>query len=336
MSRLLRQRRRRGLTLLEVMISIVIILIMGLIVAESLRNSIEFNQLLSLRDTTTRTARTALSRLKRDLQMAYLTPNVSGLTPERYRTVFVGLDDSPDTLYFASLNHQRMYLNTRESDQMEVTVWAEPAPRDKGYGSVLYMRESQRIDEEPAEDGKVLPLAYNVRSFELKYLDQQDGEWKEEWDTRSADTPYFLPRAVQIGLVLIASDPDDPEQTEDVPFLTTVVLDYAPRLPQLKNTGDISQAISQAMAQGNTGGTVAGQGVALFDISKFSKGGYGGTGAAGLVSGMPIPSPNSSKNSRATKGGRGGSRGGGRSNRPSRSNLPSPGNPLNLPPVPGR
>jgi general secretion pathway protein J len=312
MSPLSQRRAARGLTLLEVMISVVILLSMGLIVAQSLSNAIEFNHLLSLRDDTTRTARTALSRLKRDLQMAYLTPYNTGLTPERYRTVFVGIDDSPDTLYFASLNHQRMYLNTRESDQMEVTIWAEPAPRDKGYGNVLYMRESQRIDEEPAEGGKVLPLAYNVRSFELKYLDQQDGEWKDEWDTRSADTPYFLPRAVQIGLVLIAPDPDDEEQTEDVPFLTTVMLDYAPRMPQTQNTGDMAQAINQAMASGGDG-TIAGQST-FFDVMKFNKGGFGGTGPGGLVSGMPIPPPNKSSNSRATRGTNG--RRGGSRNRP--------------------
>lgn len=306
MSPLHRHRTRRGLTLLETMISIIIILTMSLVVAESLSNSIEFNRLISLRDSTTRTARTVLSRLKRDLSMAYLTPNNSGMVPERYRTVFVGLDESPDTLFFASLNHQRMYLDTRESDQMEVTVWAEPAPRDKGYGSVLYLRESPRIDEEPAEDGKVLPLAYNVRSFELKYLDQQDGEWKDEWDTRSAETPYFLPRAVQIGLVLIAVDPDDEDQTEDVPFLTSVTLDYAPRMPQTQNNGDIAAAIAAAAAQGTGGGTVAGQ-ATMFDIVKFGKGGFGGTGSSGLVSGMPIPSPNAGSkggSSRATKGGR--------------------------------
>jgi len=329
----LRRTGRRGMTLLEVMISIVIILTMSLIVAESLRNSIEFNEVLSLRDVTTRTARTALSRLKRDLQMAYLTPNRDGLIPERYETVFVGFDESPDTLYFASLNHQRMYLDTRECDQTEFTVWAEPAPRDRGFGSVLYMREAPRIDGEPDEQGKVLPLAYNVRSFELKYLDQQDGEWKDEWDTRSADTPYFLPRAVQIGLVLIAVDPSDPEATEDVPFLTTVMLDYAPRMPRTSNTGDIATAIANAQAAGNGGGTIAGQGQGLFDVIKFGKGGFGGTGRSGLVSGVPIPSPNTSKggrgksiNSRGPRRSRG--PGGGLTNEQVRQ-LPGGFNPMN-------
>ena len=119
------RRSRRGFTLMETMITVVIILTMGIIVAQSLRNSIEFNNVLSMRDSTARTARVALSRLKRDLQMAYLTPNKTIVA--RYQTVFVGLDESPDRLFFATLNHQRMYLNTRECDQSEVSIWTEPS-----------------------------------------------------------------------------------------------------------------------------------------------------------------------------------------------------------------
>jgi general secretion pathway protein J len=268
------------MTLLEVMISVAIILSMSAIVAQSLANSIEFNEVLSMRDTTARTARVALAKLKRDLQMAYLTPNRTLV--DRYQTVFVGLDESPDRLFFSTLNHQRMYLNTRESDQAEISVWTEPSPKEQGYGSILYIRESPRIDQYPDEDGKVLPLAYNVRSFEVKYLAQVDNAWKDDWDTRSADTPYFLPRAVQIGLVLIASSTSEPGETEDVPFLTIVELDYAPRLPR---TG----ASDVAAAEAAGAATVAGQ-ASIFDFNKFNRGGFGGTGAGGLSSGLPSTS----------------------------------------------
>ena len=223
--------RRRGLTLMETMVSIAILLIMSAIVFESLHNSVEFHNLLDQRDETIRTARVAMSKLTRDLQLAYLTPNK--LAVNSYQTVFVGLDEEPSKLFFASLNHQRLYLDSRECDQTEITVWAEEAPQDHGKGYVLYHREAPRIDEEPAEDGGIWPLAYNVRSFQLRYLDQQSNSWQPSWDTRSATTPYRLPRAVEIALVLIAPDPSDPsgEDTVDVPFLETVLLEYAPRLP---------------------------------------------------------------------------------------------------------
>lgn len=271
--RIPRRRGRRGLTLVEVMVAIVILLVMSAIVAESLRNSIQFHNLLSDRDGTVRTARVALSRLKRDIQLAYLTPNRT--VPDRFQTVFVGLDEEPDKLFFATLNHQRLYINSREADQTEVTVWAEASEDGPGY--TLFHREAPRIDEEPDEQGVVWPLAYNVRSFRLRYLDQQDQEWKEEWDTRAADTPYRLPRAVEIGLVLIAPDPSDPkgESTVDVPFLTTVVLEYAQRLP--------------------------GPGEAF---TPMSLGGVAGAGANGLGAGQVQDGPFKSPPTKSSRGGR--------------------------------
>ncbi|MCB9674194.1 MAG: prepilin-type N-terminal cleavage/methylation domain-containing protein [Alphaproteobacteria bacterium] len=221
-------RPRRGMTILEMTVAIAVLLVMSLIVYQSLASSIEFNQLLSKRDATTRTARATLSKLRREIQLAYLTPSREAV--ETVQTVFVGMDEEPDKLYFATLAHQRLYVDSRESDQAEITVWAESSPRDVGDGYILYHRESPRVDHEPGEGGRVYPLAYNVRSFNVRYLDPQTNEWRDEWDTRNTDTLYRLPRAVEIGLVLIAEDPDDPDRTIDVPFLSRFTLNYAQNL----------------------------------------------------------------------------------------------------------
>lgn len=245
---------RRGLTLVEMMVAIAILVIMSGIVVESMRNSIEFHNLLSDRDSTVRAARVAMSKLRRDLQLAYLTPNRA--MPDRFLTVFVGLDEEPDKLFFTTLNHQRLYLNSREADMTEVTVWAERSTDGPGY--TLYHRESPIVDEEPDEDGVVWPLAYNVRSFHLRYMDHREAEWKEAWDTRTADTPYRLPRAVEIALVLIAPDPEDPtgERTVDVPFLTTVALEYTPPLANPNDPASV-QRLNDYLANG-AGGFPAG------------------------------------------------------------------------------
>ncbi len=298
---------RRGLTLMETMVSIAILLIMSAIVFQSMHNSVEFHNLLEMRDETIRTARVAMSKLTRDLQLAYLTPNK--LAPNSYQTVFVGMDEDPSKLFFASLNHQRMYLDSRESDQTEITVWAEDAPEDRGRGYVLYHRESPTIDEEPAEGGTIWPLAYNVRSFHLRYLDQQNGEWQTSWDTRSATTPYRLPRAVEIALVLIAPDPEDPtgEDTVDVPFLETVILEFAPRLP---NPSQPPVNFSQMGLGGMAGTGMAG----------LSGGGELG-GLLGTMPGAQQPKPSSKPG--GSRGPRG-PRGGGGPGYPSNGQMPRP------------
>lgn len=209
--------------MLEVMICIAILMVMSVATFQVLRNTVEVREILAERDSTTRGARVAMARLRRELQLAYLTPNVQAIGT--FYTVFVGLDEDPDKLFFSSLSHERLYRDSRECDETEITVWTEPSPgKDSGY--VLYHREAPRIDEEPDEGGVVYPLAYGVRSFNLRYLDPNTNEWGDEWDSRNADFANRLPRAVQIGLVLIGEDPTDRDREIDIPFLTTVVLEY--------------------------------------------------------------------------------------------------------------
>ncbi|MCA9566257.1 MAG: hypothetical protein KC656_00365 [Myxococcales bacterium] len=210
--------------------AIVVLLVMSLVVYETLSSSIEFNEVLAMRDATTRSARSTLSKLRRELELAYLTPAKNRI--ETVQTVFVGYDEEPDKLYFSTLAHQRLYMDSRESDQSEITVWAESAPREVGEGYVLYHRESPRVDHLPGQGGRVYPLAYNVRSFSVKFMDPQDNTWRDSWDTRSTDTLYRLPRAMELGLVLMAPDPDDPDRMIDVPFLSRFTLQYGQRLMQ--------------------------------------------------------------------------------------------------------
>lgn len=226
-----RRRARAGLTLVEVMVAIAILLLMMVMTTAVLANALTVRQILEDRDTTTRSARVALGTIRRQLQLAYLTELQSANFS--YQTVFVGIDGSTDSLYFATRGHQRLYRDSRESDQAEVTLWAEPGRGSDSRGYVLYHRESARVDEEPDEDGRVLPLATHVRSFELRFLDGQQDEWRDEWDSRSPDYANRLPRAVQVGLVLIGVDPANPERTVDLPFFTTVLLAYADPLPRL-------------------------------------------------------------------------------------------------------
>lgn len=294
-------RRRRGMTLMEVMVAIGIVIVLTTIGWAAVEDAIELNDVLQMNDATTRQARVTLSRLRRELQLAYLTPNRPGgavdplgmgaagqgfdalaggnanqpvvLGEPTYQTVFVGENQDPDRIWFATLAHQRLYHNSRECDQSEVTVWADRARREQGVGNVLYHRESQRIDGKPDEDGRIWPFAYNVRSFDLRYLDGVSFEWFEEWDTRSADTPYRLPRAVQVGIVFLAPDPDDPDRrTVDAPFLTTIPLQYADPV-----TPKFGSALLQGAAGGLPGGAAGG----------LPGGATGGLPGAGGITGAP-------------------------------------------------
>jgi len=214
---------RRGQTLVEVLIVVAIVLFMGVLSYTSLVSAAEVRQVLALNDDSSRWARVTISRFRRELQHAFLTEHVESIN--QYRTVFVGANEDPDKLFFSTQSHQRLYRDTRESDQTEITIWAEPSPDGRGY--TLYHREAPRIDEEPDEAGTIYPIAYNVRAFNLRYLDNKTNEWSDEWDSRSSDQSERLPREVELSMVLLAPDPDDPKDTVEIPYRATVLIQQA-------------------------------------------------------------------------------------------------------------
>lgn len=216
-----------GFTLVEVLIALAILTIIGAISFMAIGNAIEVRDWLAREDEVDRSARVALTRVTRELSLAFLTEQTQAVNS--YRTVFVGTDGSDaDSVWFSTMSHHRTLRDSRECDQSEVTLWTQE-DSDSG-GLVLLHRESPRIDQEPDEGGAVLPLATGVKRFELRYLDPVTNEWRDDWDTTGIDTTNRLPRAIEVLLVLIAPDPDDEDSTLDRPYLTTVLVERADRL----------------------------------------------------------------------------------------------------------
>ncbi len=217
--------RRRGFTLIEVMVAVALLTMIGAVVVGILRNSMKARDLLARTDGVQQSARVSLERLSQELRLAYLTSATSAVNT--YQTVFIAQDDDPvDRLWFTSLSHRPMYKNTHECDQTEITIWSEPDPENPNL-QVLLHREAPRIDEEPDIDGVILPLAHGVKRFDVRFLDGMDGEWMEEWSTIGTETPNRLPRAVKLVLVISAPDLDDPDELVDHTFVTTILLEYA-------------------------------------------------------------------------------------------------------------
>jgi general secretion pathway protein J len=216
---------------MEIVVALAIMALIGSISAATLAGSIQALDAMDEAGGSTRTARIALGRLGRELQHAYLTPNTSAINT--YKTVFTGQDDNDeDRLWFASLAHHRKIRDSRESDQTEITLFTEDDPDGDG-AQILFHRESSRIDQFPDKDGRPMPLARGVTRFDLRYLDGQTGEWKEEWDTNGIETPNRLPRAVQIVLALTSPDPSDEDDVIVTPYVSTVMLSMA--TPQTKS-----------------------------------------------------------------------------------------------------
>lgn len=218
-----------GFTLVEVVVALAILSVIGMLSFGALSGALQARDYLESSDEVDRSARMALARISREIRLAFLTANTGATST--YKTVFIGKDGDPsDQIWFATMAHRRSLRDAREGDQAEVTIWAEPDPHGEGGELALLHREAGRIDEEPDKQGVVLPLATGVTRFDLRYLDAQTGEWRDEWDTTSVDTPNRLPRAVQIVLVLTGPDPNDEDRTLEHPYLTTVLIERGERM----------------------------------------------------------------------------------------------------------
>ena len=217
----LRRRNRRGMTIIDVVISVAILLTLTVVCTWSLRNAMQINHMFEKR---TNAVRNVAPLLRREIKLAFLTPNIQAVNS--YRTVFNGKNEDPDQLIFTSQSHRRLYWDSRESDQTEISIWAEPMPNGED-GYVIYHRESARIDEEPDKDGIIQPLAYNVKSLNFRYLDGIRNEWTEEWDSLSADHLNRLPRAVELSMVYLLPHPTDEGEWVERPQKTTVLLHHA-------------------------------------------------------------------------------------------------------------
>ena len=219
-----RRRSRGGFTLIEVMVALGIMVVIGVLAFSTLAGSVEMRDIMEETDKVSRSARVALDRLTRELQLAFLTTNVNVNT---FLTVFVGKEETDGSvLWFSTMAHRRAYRNSRESDLAEVTVWAEDDPEGSRH-MVLLHRESSLIDHEPDRGGKVQLLARDVTRFQVRFLNPQTAEWMEEWDTAGVETPNQLPRAVQIVLGIAAPDPDDPDDFVEEVFVRTVYIERA-------------------------------------------------------------------------------------------------------------
>jgi general secretion pathway protein J len=215
--------RLRGFTLIEVIVSLVLVAGIAGFTFSALRGTFTMRDYMEREDATDRSARVALQKIARELRLAFLTDSAQAVNT--YQTVFVGKNDGDlDTLWFATFAHRRMYHGTPEGDQTEITLWTDDSDDDDT--KILYHRESARIDEDPDSDGTILPLASGVVKFDLDFLNSTTGDWSEEWDS-TGNERQKLPRAVQILLVLQGPHPDDEDETVDHTYLTTVILDMA-------------------------------------------------------------------------------------------------------------
>ncbi len=209
-------RRQRGFTLLEVMISLTILSFMMIIAWSTLSSSVRAQRTFEQIQERNHEVRIALARMVRDVSSAYLSDfRPSGSSDAR--TMLIGKPDGTvDELRFTSFAHQPLWADANESEQTLIAYFAAPDSEDRSKTN-LVRRESRRLSNEDWEQqpAKADVLVRDVKRVELEYYDWKDNEWKERWNTTSADAEFNrLPYRVRIKITLVN------ERGEDFVFTT--------------------------------------------------------------------------------------------------------------------
>jgi general secretion pathway protein J len=191
-----RARANAGFTLVEVMIAVAITALIGALVAGSFRQVSRAGDLVRSQRERYAAARLALTRLARELSMAYLSDHFDRAQARERPTVFQGREDE---LLFATMAHERLFRDAKESDQ-EVLEYLVDADPDHPGEEALFRRSKPRIDGEPERGGRRDLVAGRVTGFRVQYWDTTRKEWVREWSTRSTEHQNDLPSRVRIEL----------------------------------------------------------------------------------------------------------------------------------------
>lgn len=191
-----------GFTLIEIMLALAIL---GMIMATlwgMFTQTAKAKQRFEAAQERLHTARLALMRMTREIEMAYVGSETT-LVQEK-RTMFVGTAHPDiDELRFSYFGHQRLRADATEGDTAVVLYYGERDPDDRSVVNIM-RRETRRLDyRDPSSiPGEAYILCPNVSRLKFSYYDPRKREWRDEWSTLSADGQLYPPSHVRIMLTV--------------------------------------------------------------------------------------------------------------------------------------
>ena len=199
-----RRRWRRGMTLLEVLVSLGVLAMISLLIYGAFDSLSRGRKGEALRTDRARQGRDAVERITHEVQSAFLSAhNPASQALVTRQTAFIATNGSTfDRLDFTSFAHKRVEKEAKESDQCEIGYFVvkDPDHEDK---MDLVRREQANPDFEPKKGGVVNVLAEDVERFDLRFLDPITGQWLEVWDSNQLTGQLNrLPIEVKLTLIL--------------------------------------------------------------------------------------------------------------------------------------
>ena len=205
------RRPQAGMTLLEVMIAIAILVVMMTLAWKTISNTSESKKVFERYEERNHELRMALGRIVRDFEHAYLSRNedTNAVHP---RTMFVAKSGSrlPD-VRFSTLDHRVLWADANESEQTVISYLPHDDPEHSGVTDWIrreQRRMSNEVPEQEPADYDV--LVHDILGAKLEFWNWKNNEWQDTWNTMQADAQKgWLPTRVRITITIKGPDDKD-------------------------------------------------------------------------------------------------------------------------------
>lgn len=207
---------RKGFTLVELMLSVLILAIMMSIIYGVVVSTVTAAKRVEEITASSEIGPAILTQIRTDLEAAFL-PKADGEYFVATKSSAGGA--SRDRINFMSSVMAYGQENDIEESRFhsinEIGYQLVESRKEQGV-AILYRREDYFIDADPLKGGRLTQLYDRVRSFSLRFYEEEAMTWRNDWNSK---TQKGLPKAVEIELKIMVTDREEPvEQT----FKTTV------------------------------------------------------------------------------------------------------------------
>lgn len=239
------QNRESGMTLLEVIFAIMILLVLAMTSASLIRNGVELQMSLSQQSKVSHRMSVAIKKLSSDLEHAFLIDRKRPeylYTSRTMKTHFsVKTRGNVATLMMTTMNHRPLVENSPEGDQTFV-VYKLELDNDTGM-THLRRGTTKGIPERFRDNIPTQIIAQNIKSFRIKAWDGI--AWKDTWNSDKSTWRDLLPHMVEIEVEAYEEDPLEGDRFDDSEDQASSLVRTVIYLPRAQGMKDIKKPSSQ-------------------------------------------------------------------------------------------
>lgn len=218
-----RSARRKGLTLIEVLISSVIFAILATSLFVVFKAGLDSWRKTQGHLEVYQNARAALDIMTRELSAAYLNPSNSAITFRGFfgpmgRSGWVTPSGADEVFFIAAMNPSLNYANAT-SDLCKVGYYLDNTTNQlMRYSHYVKAGDAPDYDfshNAPSDNVSFRKVASNITGFSLRYSDSTGSPTNLKWDSTSASAPaQYGKKPVRVEITLTVKEPNS-SKTQD-------------------------------------------------------------------------------------------------------------------------